>query len=92
MGVWEDYNWSDGQALNGKIFSVLFTLPFLYYSTELVNSCPADSFFVTDPAALLTYCGGGTNFAILVLVTAYLPMYVLSLFQGNGVSSKTLLS
>merc|ERR1711916_78630 len=84
MGVWEDHDWSDAKALNGKAFALLFTLPFFYYSSDLVNSCPADSFFVTEPSELLTYCGGVTNFAVLVLLTAYLPMYLLSLVQGNG--------
>ena len=85
MSVWRDYNWDSQKSLNGSLIAIFMAFPFLYYSYELVGSCPADLFFTGENFDVLTTrCGLGTNFGVLVLVLVYIPMYILSIVQGNG--------
>jgi|JI10StandDraft_1071094.scaffolds.fasta_scaffold1838491_1 hypothetical protein len=82
MGVWKDHKWTDAKALNGFLIAVLFPVPLFYYSTQIVESCPAESFFTFDVTA--SWCHFGSHFVLLCLVTLFIPLWLLMLVQGNG--------
>lgn len=82
MGVWSEYKWNSAKALNGFLIAILFPLPLFYFSTVSVQECARNTFFSWDVTS--SWCAWSTHFTLLALVALFIPMWLLSIVQGQG--------